>query len=80
MIIPTEKKKTRWNRILYSFVGKFANPMEYQNLKKMYKHQPETKTEAKESSLLWNFAIQTNRKIKSNRPDIVIKDYKRKTC
>ena len=25
-------------------------------------------------------AIQTDRKIKNNRPDLVVKDYKRKTC
>ena len=25
-------------------------------------------------------AIQTDRKIKRNRPDLVVKDYKRKTC
>ena len=26
------------------------------------------------------FSIQTDRKIKSNRPGIVVKEYKRKTC
>ena len=26
------------------------------------------------------FAIQTDKNIRSNRPDIVVKDYKRKTC
>ena len=29
---------------------------------------------------MWDFAIQTDSKIKSNRPNIVVKDYKSKTC
>ena len=45
---------------------------------KGYKHQPEPITEAKEALILWNLAIQTDRKIKRNRPDIVVKHNKRK--
>ena len=41
---------------------------------KCYEHQPITAT------ILWDFAIQTDRKIKSNRQDIVVKGYNRKTC
>ena len=37
-------------------------------------------TEAESTTILWNFALQTDRKIKCNRPDFVVKDYKRKTC
>ena len=33
-------------------------------------------TEAKEVTMLWDFAIQTDRKIKSNRSDKMLKDYK----
>ena len=47
--------------------------------KNWHKHQPELITEPKTPTILWDFTIQTNRKIKSNRPDIVVKDYKRKT-
>ena len=32
------------------------------------------------STILWDFAIQTDRKIKTNKPDIVVKDHKRKAC
>ena len=47
---------------------------------KGYKPQPEPITEAKEAAtILWDFAIETDRKIKRNRPDLVVKDYKRKT-
>ena len=37
-------------------------------------------TEAKGINILWDFATLTERKVKSNGPDIVIKDYKWKTC
>ena len=43
-----------------------------------YNHQPKTKTETKEANIVWGFATQTKRKIKSNGPDIVVKDYKKK--
>ena len=45
---------------------------------KCYKHQPIT--EEKGATIIWDFAIQTDRKIKSNRQDIVVKGYNRKTC
>ena len=44
--------------------------------KKGYKHQPEPKTEAKEAPILSDFA---DGRIRSNRSDKVVKDYKRKT-
>ena len=43
---------------------------------KCYKHQPEQITEA---TILCDFVIQTDRKMKSNRQDIVIEDYKNQT-
>ena len=30
--------------------------------------------------VLWDFAIHTDRKIDANRPDIIIKDFKERTC
>ena len=38
-----------------------------------------TKTRRKRATILLD-AIQTDRKIKNNRPGIFVKDYKRKTC
>ena len=37
-----------------------------------------TITEAKEPTFLWDFAIQTERNIKSKRSDILVKEYTRK--
>ena len=46
---------------------------------KWYKHQSEPFAEPKEAGILWDFSIQTDRKIKNNKPDLVVKDYKSKT-
>ena len=45
------------------------------NCEKWYKYQSEP---AKEATILLDFTIQTDRKIKNNRPDFVVKDFKRK--
>ena len=42
---------------------------------KWYKYQKEPITEAKKTTILWDFSLQTDRKLKSNRPDRVINDY-----
>ena len=35
-------------------------------------------TEAKSDSINWVFVLQTKRKLKSNKTDIAVKDYKKK--
>ena len=47
---------------------------------KWYDHEPETVTENEDVTILWDMPIHTDRKITANRPDIVIKDHKTKTC
>ena len=37
-------------------------------------------TENEDVTILWDMPIHTDRKITANRPDIVIKDHKTKTC
>ena len=34
-------------------------------------------TEAKGATILWDIVIQTDRKIKSSKPDIMVKNYKK---
>ena len=36
--------------------------------------------EGENTTILWDFPIKTDRTIQANRPDIVIKNYKSKTC
>ena len=41
---------------------------------KWYEHERQTVTEKDNITILWDMPIQTDREIKANRPDIVIKD------
>jgi len=43
---------------------------------KWYDHKPETVTENESVKLLWDMPIQTDREIRANRPDIIVKDKK----
>ena len=54
--------------------------MEYLIVKNGINTNQNQKTEDKTAIILWDFTIQTDSKIKSNRPNIVAKDYKRKIC
>ncbi len=47
---------------------------------KWYEHQPKTVTEKNDVTILWDMPIHTDREIKANKPDIVIKDRKDKRC
>jgi hypothetical protein len=47
---------------------------------KWYKHEPEPVSENRNICVLWDFTIHTDRTIKANRPDIIIKNKTQKTC
>lgn len=48
--------------------------------KRWYKHTPEKVTENEKATILWDMPIHTDREIKANRPDIVVKDHEEKKC
>ena len=45
-----------------------------------YEHHPDPVTETQDVTILWDFSVHTDRTIKANRPDIIIKDRKKKQC
>lgn len=45
-----------------------------------YKHHPEAVTKTENVTTLWDYSIQKGKRIKANKPDMVIKDKKEKTC
>ena len=47
---------------------------------KWYEYEPAKVTENKEATILWDMQIHTDREIAANKPNIVIKDHKNKTC
>ncbi|KAF2890058.1 hypothetical protein ILUMI_16115 [Ignelater luminosus] len=48
--------------------------------KKWYEHNPQPVIEAGETIIMWNKQIQTDREIRANKPDIVIKQKKENKC
>ena len=79
VLAPTEYK-ARHDRIgqyLHWTICKHYNAPYARN---WYEHHPEPVTEAENVTILWDFPIHTDRTIKANRPDIVIKDMKDKKC
>jgi len=47
---------------------------------KWYTHMPKPVCEEGDVTVLWNQAVHTEREVTSNRPDIIIKNKKEKTC
>ena len=47
---------------------------------KWYTHIPKPVYEQGDVTVLWNHAVHTDREVTANRPDIIIKNKKEKTC
>ena len=53
---------------------------EFERNDKWYEHSPENVEDNEKCKLLWDFSIQTDRKLDHNRPDIVLVDKQSKSC
>ena len=63
--------------------GQYANTSFVYNIKVQGKHyelEPATVTENQTVTIVWDMPIQTDKEIKANRPNIVVKDKKERTC
>jgi len=47
---------------------------------KWYTHMPKSVYEEGDVTVLWNQAVHTDREVTANRPDIIIKNKKEKSC
>ena len=47
---------------------------------KWYTHMPKPACEEGDVTVLWNQVVHTDREVKANRPDIIIKNKKEKRC
>ena len=47
---------------------------------KWYDHKPNTVTERRDATILWDMLIHTDKEIKANRPDIIDKRKSKKQC
>ena len=76
---PTEYK-TRHDRVGQYLHWKICNFYGKETERNWYEHHPDPVTEIGPVTILWDYTIHTDRTIKANRPDIVIKDHKQKKC
>ena len=47
---------------------------------KWYEHQPSTVVDTDTVTILWDMPVHTDRELKANKPDIIVKDKKEKRC
>ena len=72
--------KNRHNRLGQYLHWKICKHFSIGTQGNWYEHHPEPVTEGKDTVVLWDFPIHTDRTIQANRPDIVIKDKTNNTC
>lgn len=71
---------TRHNKVAQYLHWHICRHYNIQVTEKWYEHATPPVTENELVTIMWDFAIQTDRTIKANRPDIVVRDKKLKTC
>ena len=70
----------RHNRVAQYLHYKICKHYGAQHAENWYEHRPVAVTETDDVTILWDYSIQTDRKIKANKPDITVKDKTEKTC
>ena len=73
--IQEETRKT-WKKVHWLLCKKFEIECE----DKWFSHQTELVVENDKFKILWDFAIQTDKKIEHRRPDIVVIDKEKREC
>ena len=73
--IQEETRKT-WKKVHWLLCKKFEIECE----DKWFSHQTELVVENDKCKILWDFAIQTDKKIEHRRPDIVVIDKEKRGC
>ena len=61
-------------------MGNTCNHFLVDTTKNRYEHKPKVATERPCFTIFWDFLIHTNRTIKANQSDIVVKDKQGKMC
>ena len=79
-VLAATEYKSRHDRIGQYFHWTICKYYEAPYARNWYEHHPEPVTEGDQVTILWDFPIHTDRTIKANRPDIVVKDLKKKKC
>ena len=72
--------KNRHDRVGQYFQWKICTYYTTPHAEKWYEHRTTPVVEGENTTILSDFPINTDRTTQANRPDIVIKDYKSRTC
>ena len=70
----------RHDKALIYIHWKICKYYQIQVTSKWYEHKPSKVAEGKDVAMLWDMPINTDKEIKANRPDIVIKDKSKSIC
>ncbi|XP_063585357.1 uncharacterized protein LOC134762740 [Penaeus indicus] len=79
-VLATNEYKNRHDRVGKYLHWTICNSYNIKTCEHWYEHKPEPVVEGENATLLWDFSIHTDRTIQTNRPNIIIKDFKEKTC
>ena len=78
VLVPNEYKN-RHDRVGQYLHWKICESYKIETFEHWYEHKPQPVVEGDSVTLLWDFPIRTDRTIQANRPDIIVKDFKKKT-
>ena len=79
-VLAPKEYKNRHNRVGQNVHLKICKSYKMETCEHWYEHKPQPVVEGDNVTLLWDFPIRTDRTIQANRPDIIVKDFKEKTC
>ena len=70
----------RHDKVCTHFHYSICKVLGIESTDKCYTHIPKPVCEDGDVTVLWNQAVHTDREVTANRPDIIIKNKKEKTC
>ena len=75
-----EYKNLRHGNVAKVIHWKLCEKWGFEKAEKWYMHQPQRVLESEHCTILWDFAIQTDKQLKHNRPGIAVIEKKDKSC
>ena len=79
-ILAKKEHLERHNKVAQYIHWQVCQYYKFSTTKEWYKHETPAVLDNQQATILWDFSIQTDRTIKANRPDIVIRDKTTKIC
>ena len=79
-VLAREEYLARHNRVAQYVHWRICKSFSIEVGDKWYEHETPPVVENDQATILWDFTIHTDRTIRANRPDIVVRDKKEKVC